>query len=136
MSHHSIGFWKDLVYSSASIMTDEGIMTNTPHENYELLNLIGYGLAKFDMGFVRKFGFHTKTAFYENIVSIGIADTAGTVKNRQDLFDPFFVNKRKGWWQKGNAYLHRKTFIDSLFGSYELEEYADAVKITLQINLQ
>jgi hypothetical protein len=81
------------------------------------------------LGFVRKFGVHTKAAFYENMVSLGIADTAGTVKNRQDLFDPFFVNKRKGWWQKGNTYLHRKTFIDSLFGNYDLEEYANAVKI-------
>lgn len=30
----------------------------------DLMNLIGYGLAKFDMGFVEEFGFNTRTAFY------------------------------------------------------------------------
>lgn len=83
-------------------------MSDNRHENYEILNLIGYGLAKFDIEFVQAFGFGTKTAFYRNIISQGIADTIGTIKNRQDLFDPFFDNKRQGWWQKGNAYLHRK----------------------------
>lgn len=104
-------------------------MTDNRHENYEILNLIGYGLAKFDMGFVREFGFSTKTAFYESIISKGIADTVGTVKNRQDLFDPFFENKRKGWWQKENTYLHRKTFIDTLFGNYDVKEYSDVVNL-------
>ncbi|MDA8338918.1 MAG: DUF3883 domain-containing protein [Nitrospiraceae bacterium] len=102
------------------------------HENYEVLNLIGYGLAKFDMNFVKFFGFKTKTAFYEYIVEQGIADTIGTVKNRQDLFDPFFDNDRKGWWQKGDAYIHRKIFIDSLFGSLDANAYADIVKLYLQ----
>jgi hypothetical protein len=72
-------------------------MSDTRHENYEILNLIGDGLAKFDLVFVRAFGFATKTAFYKHIISRGIADSIGTVKNRQDLFDPFFDNKRKGW---------------------------------------
>jgi len=102
------------------------------HENYEILNLIGYGLAKFDMAFVKYFGFKTKTAFYEYIVQNGIAETIGTVKNRQDLFDPFFDNKRRGWWQKGNTYIHRKIFIDSLFGSLDASSYANIVKLYLQ----
>ncbi len=110
-------------------------MPDNRHRNYELLNLIGYGLAKFDMNFVREFGFSTKTAFYESIISKGIADTVGTVKNRQDLFDPFFDNKRKGWWQKENTYLHRKTFIDSLFGSFDVKEYSDIVKVYIADNL-
>lgn len=101
------------------------------HENYEVLNLIGYGLAKFDMSFVNFFGFKTKTALYEYIVQQGIADTVGTVKNRQDLFDPFFDNKRRGWWQKGDAYIHRKNFIDSLFGSLDANAFANIVKLYL-----
>jgi len=113
----------------ASALEKRGIMPDSRHENYEILNLIGYGLAKFDMDFVRKFGFSTKTAFYENMISKGVADTVGTVKNRQDLFDPFFGNKRKGWWQKGNIYLHRKAFIDSLFGNYDAGEYVNIVKL-------
>lgn len=102
------------------------------HENYEILNLIGYGLAKFDMAFVKYFGFKTKTAFYEYIIQKGIAESVGTVKNRQDLFDPFFDNKRKGWWQKGDAYIHRKIFIDSLFGSLDADAYANIVKLYLE----
>lgn len=70
------------------------------HKNYEILNLLGYGLAKFDDDFVRQFGFTTKTEFYNHFVKIGIAERVGVVKNRQDLFDPFFDNGRKGWWQK------------------------------------
>ncbi len=102
------------------------------HKNYEVLNLLGYGLAKFDMSFVKFFGFKTKTAFYEYIVQQGIAESIGTVKNRQDLFDPFFDNDRRGWWQKGNAYIHRKIFIDSLFDSLDASAYANIVKLYLQ----
>ncbi len=102
------------------------------HKNYEILNLIGYGLAKFDTIFVSSFGFKTKTAFYEYIVQIKIAETIGTVKNRQDLFDPFFDNKRKGWWQKSDAYIHRKILIDSLFGSLDAVAYSNIVKLYLE----
>ncbi|GAA7263370.1 hypothetical protein ID0507_03170 [Helicobacter pylori] len=38
------------------------------HRNYEILNLIGYALAKFDNDFIKEFGFSTKNAFL-NIVS-------------------------------------------------------------------
>ena len=107
-------------------------MNKNKHENYELLNLIGYGLAKFGMEFVKKFDFHTKTAFYKHIVEINIAGTIGTVKNRQDLFDPFFDNGRKGWHQKGNTYLHRKILIDSLFGSLDVIQFSEMVKIYIE----
>jgi hypothetical protein len=69
-------------------------MADNKHENYEILNLIGYGLAKFDKDFVREFGFKTKTAFFQHMVDLKIAETIGTVKNSQDLFDPFFDNPR------------------------------------------
>ena len=99
------------------------------HENYELLNLLGYGLAKFNNQFIKQFGFSTKTTFYDSLVKKGIASTASTIKNRQDLFDPFFDNGRKGWWQKGDAYIHRKIFIDSLFGDLDVNSYAEIVKL-------
>ena len=104
------------------------------HQNYEILNLIGYGLAKFDKKFIASFGFGTKTAFCEYLVQGGIAETAAVVKNRQDLFDPFFDNARKGWWQKGDTYIHRKISIDSLFGSLDANTYADIVKLYIQDN--
>lgn len=107
-------------------------MSDNRHENYELLNLLGYGLAKFNMDFVKEFGFKTKTAFYEHIVSLKIAETTGVIKNRQDLFDPFFDSGRKGWWQKGDAYIHRKLLIDSLFGDLICTQYAAMVKIYIQ----
>ena len=104
------------------------------HENYEILNLLGYGLAKFDNQFINQFSFKTKTDFYNYCVSIGLADTGSVIKNRMDLFDPFFPNKRKGWWQKGETYIHRKHFIDNLFGDSSVSEYADIVKMYLEKN--
>lgn len=105
------------------------------HKNYEILNLIGYGLSKFNNDFIKEFGFKTKTAFYEYCVSIGIAETVGTVKNRMDLFDQFFPNNgRKGWWQKGDAYIHRKYLIDSLFGNENVKGYTNIVKLYLKEN--
>lgn len=105
------------------------------HENYEILNLIGYGLSKFNDDFIKEFGFKTKTAFYEYCVTIEIAETVGTVKNRMDLFDHFFPNNgRKGWWQKGDAYIHRKYLIDNLFGNENVNGYANIVKLYLKEN--
>ena len=105
------------------------------HKNYEILNLIGYGLSKFNNEFIQEFGFTTKTNFYEYFVQNNIAETTGTVKNRMDLFDPFFQNNgRKGWWQKGDAYIHRKLLIDSLFGTENCKGYANIVKLFLKEN--
>lgn len=106
-------------------------MTDNKHKNYEILNLIGYGLAKFSEAFIKEFEVNSKTAFYEIYVRNKVAETTGTIKNRQDLFDPFFDNGRKGWWQKGNTYLHRKLFIDSLFGNLNAADYAAMVKLYL-----
>lgn len=50
------------------------------------------------------------------------------------MFDHFFDNGRKGWWQKGDAYIHRKIKIDALFGSEDLESYVNIVKMYLQSN--
>ena len=87
-------------------------MSSNKHENYEILNLIGYGLAKFDKEFIRQFNCESKNQFYKKMVDLNVAETIGAVKNRQDLFDPFFDNPRQGWWQKGNTYIHRKIYID------------------------
>jgi hypothetical protein len=103
------------------------------HENYEILNLIGYGLSKFDNAFIEEFGFKSKSSFYEYFVNLGIVETGSVVKNRMDLFDPFFPeNNRKGWWQKGDAYIHRKYLIDNLFGNENVKGYSDIVKLYLK----
>ncbi|GAB2570884.1 protein NO VEIN domain-containing protein [Spirosoma areae] len=101
------------------------------HDNYEILNLIGYGLAKFDTAFVYSFGYKSKAEFFNQLVKDGLAETTGVIKNRQDLFDPFFENGRKGWWQKGDAYIHRKQLIDSLFGDLGVRDYTDIIKLYL-----
>ena len=107
------------------------------HKNCELLNLIGYGLSKFDNNFIKEFGFNTKTNFFNYFVEIGIVETGSVIKNRMDLFDPFFPeNGRKGWWQKGEAYIHRKYLIDSLFGTENVKGYADIVKLYLKENFK
>ncbi len=107
-------------------------MTHNKNRNYEILNLLGYGLAKFDKEFIMEFGFHTKTDFYNFFVKQGLVETQSVVKNRMDLFDPFFDNGRKGWWQKGNTYIHRKELIDSLFGQENVKNYASIVKLFLK----
>lgn len=106
------------------------------HENYEILNLLGYGLAKFDNEFIKQFGFKTKLSFFEYFVELGIVKTGSVVKNRMDLFDPFFENGRKGWWQKGDTYIHRKLLIDSLFGNENVIGYANIVKLFLKDNFK
>ena len=108
------------------------VVDKNKHKNYEILNLIGYGLSKFNNAFIGQFGFSSKNSFYQFCVDNKIATTVGTVKNRMDLFDHFFPdNGRKGWWQKGDAYIHRKILIDNLFGNENVKEYADIVKMYL-----
>ena len=101
------------------------------HEHYELLNMIGYGLAKFGNAFIEEFGYTTKSAFYRYCVEINLAITTSTIKNRMDLFDPYFPsNNRKGWWQKD--YSHRKDLIDSLFEDENVIGFSNIVKVALQ----
>ena len=109
-------------------------LNKNKHENYEILNLLGYGLAKFDNDFINQFGFNTKSSFFEYFVELRIVETGSVVKNRMDLFDPFFENNRKGWWQKGDAYIHRKLLIDSLFGNENVIGYSNIVKLFLKDN--
>ena len=92
------------------------------------MNLIGYGLAKFDLNFAKEFGFNTKTAFCKFVVEIGLAKTVKAVFNRQDSFDPYFDNGRRGWFQR-NQREHIKLFIDSLFGNEDVKGYANIVKM-------
>lgn len=102
------------------------------YERYsKLLNLIGYALAKFDMRFVKEFGFETKTAFYQYCVKLGIAKTTKAVSNRQDSFDPYFDNGRKGWHQR-NQREYIKLFIDSLFGKEDARDFANIIKQCLK----
>lgn len=129
-----VQFWAK-PFLQTFILLDSNDMTQK-HENYEILNLIGYGLAKFDKKLVKQFGFATKSSFYEFLVSNNVAVTIGTIKNRQDLFDQFFDNGRKGWWQKGDAYIHRKLLIDSLYGNENVENYANIIKLYLQQNFK
>jgi len=108
--------------------------TNQKHENYDILNLFGYGLSKFNMDFVRLYGFDTKTAFYKYIVSIGIAKTTGTVQNRQDRFDGMNPDSpRKGWRQDGDRpdYKFRKDYIESFFGNLGAADYVNVVKMSI-----
>lgn len=108
-------------------------MTNrsNKHQYYDLLNLLGYGLAKFDYHFIQEFGCTNKEAFYQLFVDLGIVATKSVIKNRQDLFDPYFDNGRQGWWQKADRYKHRKILIDSLFGDQSVADYADMIKLVL-----
>jgi hypothetical protein len=91
--------------------------------NGQLLDLIGFGLAKFNSQLVTQMGYQTKTSFYEFIVEKGIAKTTGVVKNRQDMFDPFFDNGRNGWWQKKSANQSRFDELYAQVGSLSCLQY-------------
>lgn len=106
--------------------------TGSRHENYEVLNLIGYGLAKFEGQLVAALGFKTKSAYFSSLIERGVAKTRGTLKNRQDLFNPLVRNDRIGWWQNGDRYLHRKTLLDSLFGDLDVGGYASMLQNYVQ----
>lgn len=94
------------------------------HDNYEILNLVGYGLDKFEKELLAEMGFPTKSVFYVDLIQRGVAKTVGTLKNRQDLFNPLVRGGRTGWWQNGDRYIHRKILLDSLFGSLDPSGYA------------
>ena len=94
------------------------------HDNYEVLNLVGYGLAKFEKDLIAAMGFQTKSSLYVDPIQRRVAKTVGTLKNRQDLFNPLVRGGRTGWWQNGDRYLHRKILLDSLFGSLDASGYA------------
>ena len=72
-------------------------MGNTEEKKSEILNLIGYGMAKYNYDFIQEFGMKTKSAFGQYIVDLGLANTVKAVSNRQDSFDPYFDNGRRGW---------------------------------------
>ena len=60
------------------------------HENYEILNLLGYVLAKFDNEFIKQFGFKTKTAFFDYFVELKIVETGSVVKKEWIYLIHFF----------------------------------------------
>lgn len=106
-------------------------MTERQERISEILNLVGYGLAKFNYAFIQEFGFKTKTAFGQYFVELGMADTWKAISNRQDSFDPYFDNGRRGWHQR-NQREHIKLFIDSLFGNEDAHGLANVVKLYIQ----
>lgn len=97
----------------------------------DIMNLIGYGLAKFDVAFANEFGCKSKSEFCRYVIKIGLAKTERAVMNRQDSFDPYFDNGRRGWFQR-NQREHIKLFIDSLFGDEDVHTFANTVKLYIQ----
>ena len=106
-------------------------MEKTEEKTSEIMNLIGYGLAKFDNDFVHEFGQPSKAAFGRYVVALGLADTTKAVSNRMDSFDPYFDNGRRGWFQR-NQREHIKLFIDSLFGQEDAHGFANIVKLYIK----
>lgn len=97
----------------------------------DIMNLIGYGLAKFDNAFVKEFNLPSKAAFGRYVVQLGLAKTEKAVSNRMDSFDPYFENGRRGWFQR-NQREHIKLYIDSLFGNEDVHGYANIVKLYIK----
>ena len=106
-------------------------MASKEDKKSEIMNLIGYGLAKFDNAFVFEFGQPSKAAFARYVVSLGLANTNKAVSNPMDSFDPYFDNGRRGWFQR-NQREHIKLFIDSLFGHEDSHSFANIVKLYIK----
>lgn len=106
-------------------------MEELAEKKSEIMNLIGYGMAKFDYDFIVELGLKTKSAFCQYVVDLGLANTVKAVSNRQDSFDPYFDNGRRGWFQR-NQREHIKLFIDSLFGNENAHGFANIVKLYIQ----
>lgn len=109
---------------------------NQKHRHYNILNLLGYGLAKFDTAFLYTFGFKTKMELYRYCVDIGMTDTPNAVKTRQDEFDSIMPESpRAGWHNKDGTirkdYQDRKDFIDSFYGSLDVNDFVAVVKMTI-----
>ena len=97
----------------------------------EVMNLVGYGMAKFNYDFIHEFGVKSKQDFARYFISLGFAKTIRSVLNRQDSFDPYFDNGRRGWFQRRQRE-HIKLFIDSLFGTEDAHGFANLVKLYIQ----
>lgn len=102
------------------------------HPNYVVLNFVGYGLAKFEDALITALGFKTKAELFRNLIARKLAKTRGTLKNRQDLFNPLVRGGKIGWWQNGNRYLHRKTLLDGFVGGLDAVAYARMLTKHLQ----
>ena len=87
-------------------------MSDSKHENYEILNLIGYGLAKFDMDFVKQFGYQTKNRFSIRKWSIAaLAKLSEQSKIGRIYLIRFFRMREKAGGKKGDCFtFHRKDF--------------------------
>ena len=103
-------------------------MRTKEEQKSDIMNLIGYGLAKFDQSFVSEFGMSSKSALARYLVQMGLANTTKAVSNRMDSFDPYFDNGRRGWYQR-NQREHIKLFIDSILGDEDVRGFANAVKM-------
>ena len=111
-----------MTWPSISWRRNEQAIRRPPRDS-EILNLIGYGLAKFEADLVAALGFETKSELFRHLIDRGVAATVGTLKNRQDLFNPLVRQAKVGWWQNQDRYLHRKLLLDSLFGELDANGY-------------
>ncbi|MEE3738912.1 DUF3883 domain-containing protein [Streptococcus uberis] len=102
------------------------------HKNFEILNLIGYGLAKYDTKFVNEFGFTQKSSFYQYLVELEIAETHHVISNRMDAFDPFFNNGRKGWWQRKEQNRSRFEYLDAMYSDENVKSFSNVVKLYIK----
>ena len=104
------------------------------NEHSDALELIAYGLAKFAGKEPRKNVFANKiaknrNAFFQMLVDKGIATSKSAVSTRQDNFDPFFDNSKKGFLRDDivKRYSVIKARIDAVVGTLKVDEYVDFV---------
>ena len=87
--------------------------------------LAGLFLSKFDQEGLRRLGYPTFTAAYEDLAGL-IGGNPRSVKAYRDEFDPVFPNPRRGWADRG-MHPSRKAMLDE-FGSMDIESMAELLE--------
>lgn len=87
--------------------------------------LIGLYLSKFDEEGLQALGFE---GMYQSFNALGysIGSKPASIKNYRDEFDPYFPNKRKGWYQR-KLREHCKRILDE-FSGLSFDEFTELVK--------
>jgi len=87
--------------------------------------LIGLYLSKFDDKGLQALGFEGMYQAF-NVLRYAVASKPASIKNYRDEFDPYFPNKRKGWYQRGLRE-HCKKILDE-FSELSFDGFTDLIE--------
>ena len=92
--------------------------------------LVSYYLSRCDVNAVKALGYKNFTDAFSGIGDI-LNENPNNIKNMRDEFDPYFENKRRGWYQRELRSSRKKVYDE--FSGYTDKELEACVKKTLGI---